>query len=73
MVSVSGYKARGPGSIPGCAHIFSVFFVSFLTFNAKLLHILVKWHHQNERNGHPRTFYIELRMKPIGVGLNLAL
>ena len=36
-------------------------------------HILVKWHHQNDRNGHPRTFYIELRTKPMGVGLNLAL
>ena len=24
-------------------------------------------------NGHPRTFYIELRMTPMGVGLNLAL
>ena len=35
--------------------------------------MLVKWHHQNEQNGHPRTFYIELRMKPMGVGLNLAL
>ena len=50
--------------------IFSFFFKHF---NANLLHILVKWHHQNERNGHPRTFYIELRMKPMGVGLNLAL
>ena len=28
----AGYKARGPGSIPGCAPIFSVFFLSFLTF-----------------------------------------
>ena len=73
MVSVSGYKARGPGSIPGCAHIFSVFFSFFFNYNAKLLLILVKWHHQNDRNGHPRTFYIELRMKPMGVGLNLAL
>ena len=73
MVSVSGYKARGPGSIPGCAYIFSVFFLSFLHFNAKLLHKLVKWHHQNDRNGRPPTFYIELRMKPMGVGLNLAL
>ena len=35
--------------------------------------LLVKWHHQNDRNGHPRTFYIEIRMKPMGVGLNLAL
>ena len=35
--------------------------------------MLVKRHHQNDRNGHPRTFYIELRMKPMGVGLNLAL
>ena len=35
--------------------------------------MLVKWHHQNERNGHPRTFNSELRMKPMGVGLNLAL
>ena len=26
-----------------------------------------------DRNGHPRTFYIELRIKPMGVGLNLAL
>ena len=38
VVSVFGYKARGPGSIPRCAHIFSVFFLSFLHFNAKLLH-----------------------------------
>ena len=26
MVSVLGYKASGPGSIPGCVHIFSVYF-----------------------------------------------
>ena len=54
---------------------FQCVFFFFLSqhFNAKLLHILVKWHHQNDRNGHPRTFYIELRMKPMGVGLNLAL
>ena len=56
------------------AHIFTVCFLFlFEHFNAKLLHMLVKWHHQNERNGHLRTFYIELRMKPMGVGLNLAL
>ena len=56
------------------AHIFSVcFFFLFKHFNAKSLHILVKWQHQNEQNGHPRTFYIELRMKPMEVGLNLAL
>ena len=29
VVSVSGYEARGPGSIPWCAHIFSVFFTFF--------------------------------------------
>ena len=51
------------------AHIFSVrfFFLFFSHFNA-LLHILVKGHHQNDRNGHPRTFNIELRMKPMGWG-----
>ena len=32
-----------------------------------------KWHHQNDRNGHPRTVYIELRIEPMGVGLNLTL
>ena len=52
---------------------FQYVFLSFLTFNAKFIHILVKWHHQNDRNGHPRNFYIELRMKPMGMGLNLAL
>ena len=35
------------------AHIFfSVFFFLFEHFNAKLLRILVKWPHQNDRNGH---------------------
>ena len=32
MVGVSGYKTRGPGSIPGLAHIFNVLFLPFLTF-----------------------------------------
>ena len=32
VISVSGYEAREAGSIPECAHIFSVFFLSFLTF-----------------------------------------
>ena len=50
--------------------VFSFFFNILML---KLLHILVKWHYQNDLNGHPRTFYIELRMKPMGVGLNLAL
>ena len=52
---------------------FQCFFLSFIAFNAKLLHYLVKWHHQNDRNGHSGTFYIELRMKHMGVGFNLAL
>ena len=34
---------------------------------------LVKWHHQNDQNGNSRNFYVELCMKPMGVGLNLAL
>ena len=32
MVSVSGFKGRKPGSVPGCAPTFSVFCLSFLTF-----------------------------------------
>ena len=30
-------------------------------------------HHQNDRNDQPLTFYIELCMKYMGVGLDLAL
>ena len=52
--------------------VFSSFF-NILMLNYFIPCILLKWHHQNEQNGHPRTFYIELRMKPMGVGLNLAL
>ena len=57
-----------------CEPIFSVFALSFF-FNILMLKCvkLVKWHHQNDRNGNSGTFYIELCMKPIGVGLNLAL
>ena len=74
MVSMSGYEARGPGSIPRRAPFFSVlFFFLFYPFNNKLLHILVKWHHQNDQNSHFLTFYIDLRMKPMGMRLNLAL
>ena len=74
MVSVSGYKAGGPGSIPRCAPTFSVLF-SFFFFNILMLNCSYtsKMASSNERNGHSRTFYIELRMKPMGVGLNLAL
>ena len=38
-----------------------------------LLRLAKKAHHQNDRNGQPLTFYIELCMKSIGVGLDLAL
>ena len=33
---------------------------------------LVKCHHQNDRNRNTRTFYIELCMKSVELGLNLA-
>ena len=32
MVCVSDYETREPGSIPGCAHIFSVFLSFFFAF-----------------------------------------
>ena len=45
VVSGSGYETRGPGSIPGCAHIFSVFFSLFFNIlEIKCLIYLVKWH-----------------------------
>ena len=62
-----GYEIREPGSIPVCVHvpIFSRFlsYVSILMLNDL---ILVKCYHQSDRNGHFRTFYIELCMAPIG-------
>ena len=63
-------KAEDLDRFPG-AHLLLVcgfFFIIIYYLNAKLLHILVKWHHQNDRNVHPLTFYIELRMKPMGLG-----
>ena len=39
VVSVFGYEARGPGSIPVCAHIFSVFFSSL--FNILMLNCFI--------------------------------
>ena len=50
VVSVLGYETRGPGSIPGWALIFSVFFLPFLAFNAELLHSS-KMADENDRNG----------------------
>ena len=38
-----------------------------------LNYFIEKEHHQNDRNGQPLTFYIELCTKYIGVGLDLAL
>ena len=66
VVSVSGYKIRGPGSIPGCAPILVCVFFSFF-FNTLMINgfiYLVKWHHRNDRNCNSCTFYIELCMKP---------
>ena len=69
---MSGYKTRGPGSIPG-AHLFLVFF--FFPFSSLMLHymMLVKWHHQMIEMVIPEHCIIELCMKPMGMGLNLAL
>ena len=39
VVSVSGFKTRGPGSIPVCAPTFSVFFLSF--FNILMLNCFI--------------------------------
>ena len=39
VVNMSGYEARGPGSIPGCALNFSVFFLSF--FNILMLNCFI--------------------------------
>ena len=38
-----------------------------------LNYFIEKGHHQNDRNGQPLTFNIELCMKTMGVGLDLAL
>ena len=53
--------------------MFSVFFLSFFSILMLNCFKLVKWHHQNSRNGNSGTFYIELCMKPMGVVLNLPL
>ena len=58
VVSVSGYETREPGSIPGCAPIFSVFFPSFFSILMLNCFILLKWHHQNNQNGHSWTFIL---------------
>ena len=38
-----------------------------------LNYFIENWHPQNDRNGQPLTFYIELCVKFMGVGLDLAL
>ena len=38
-----------------------------------LNYFIEKGHHQNDRYGQPLTFHIELCMKFMGVGLDLAL
>ena len=38
-----------------------------------LNYFIEKEHHQNDENGQPLTFYIELCMKSMGVGLDIAL
>ena len=35
-------------------------------------YFIEKGHHQNDQNGQPLIFYIELCMEPLGVWLNLA-
>ena len=69
-------QAREPVNLdrfPG-AHLFSVcFFFFFFSIQMLNCYKLVKWHYHNDRNGNFETFYIELCMKPMGVGLNLAL
>ena len=47
--------------------------VTFDIFILKIMFIFIKNDSKNTKNGHSWTFYIELRMKPMGVGLNLAL
>ena len=73
MVSVSAYETRGPGSIPRVGMYFNAFFSSSLLSIWMLNYFIEKVHHQNERNGQPLTFYIELCMKLMRVGLDLAL
>ena len=51
VASMSSYKTRGPGSIPGLAHIYSVPFLPFLNILMLNYFIQVKRHHQNDRNG----------------------
>ena len=57
----------------GCIPISVCFSFHFCHLNAKLHHILIEWLHHSDRNGNACILYIELCIKPMGVGLNLTL
>ena len=70
VVSMSDYALRGPGSIPGWAHIKHCFvFSSFFSV------IMLNYFKQVLLNyiNDSLTFYIGLSSKSVGMGLNLAL
>ena len=74
VVSVSDYRTRGSGSIPGCAHIFQCIFPLFsvLMLNYFILS-LVKWNYTKYDKFSILNVYIELCMISMGVGLSLTL
>ena len=61
------------GWIPRVGTYFQSVFSSSLFSILTLNYFIEKGHQQNDRNGQPLIFYIELCMKSMGVGLDLGL